>query len=848
MHSAKVNLSVVYRTPSYIIDDSIVNFVNSLDSCNFPSVLFGDFNIPEVDWQNFSFSSNIPDRFHKFVDSLRDSGFLQFVRSPTRCGNFLDLLFCNSSDLINLCYVTDFFGDLGYFTDHKSIICTLMCDYELLPSISTPRRDFSKADWPSIVDYFAAINWNMLFSDTSCLSANDFWNVFIQQCNFAISAFVPMTSLKKRRSFISNKTKNAYGKYQRLRKRFLNSHSVIDKYFMRLAFNLYRKSRRFDYIVSESRIVSKTGSRKFWSFARSRIGKAKIDSSFKNRHNVRCNTDAAKCEALAEHFEHVYSHPTAVDSNSFNNLPVLTGSECRVVFTVDIVQKILKNCKNDYCSGPDELPNIFLRNLYLPLSFPLCTIFNVSYHTAQLPDIWLHSRVSCINKIPKPISVNDFRPISISSSCCKAMESIIVNHLMCHLQSSDFFSTSQFGFLPKRDCQLQLIKCLHDWCSSLDVSVPVDCIYLDLKKAFDSVDHEILLTKLSKLNLSVYLLNWIRSWLYNRTQFIRYNNSDSRTINVPSGVPQGSILGPLLFVIFINDLPNIVKHSQIMLFADDCKLYRKISSINDHFLLVSDLYNVSQWCKRNRLSVNLSKCAVMHFGSNNSTFDYYIDNTVLATVTCYRDLGILINNKLSFDDHIKDIIRRASIRCSVIRRSFKIKNQNLQLLMFKSFVLPLLEYASCSFNSIGFTLSEKLESVQRKFTRYILCHNDFHLSYTERLVKFNLFSLSDRRLVNDMVQMFRLVKSLVSFDMAQLNLSFNTVNRGHNYKLHMLGSNTDLMRKFFTCRSILIFNSLNSNTLKVHTVKSFRNSLLRDSSFICKLSDAGKTLCENLFN
>lgn len=286
----------------------------------------------------------------------------------------------------------------------------------------------------------------------------------------------------------------------------------------------------------------------------------------------------------------------------------------------------------------------------------------------------------------------------------------------------------------------------NDLFSSLDRGSFIDCIFLDFEKAFDTVCHRLLLLKLSRLNIDPYLLKWIECFLDKRTQFVSANNSVSPTCFVTSGVPQGSVLGPLLFLIYINDLPEKLT-SNIRLYADDCVIYREITNPDDSFLLQSDLNTISSWCNQWLMKLNVKKCKMMKFsrGSAVSTSSYKINNTILSSVTSYKYLGVHITNNLSWQTHIEYVTNSANRTLGFLRRNFSRAPSSLKLTLYKTLVRSKLEYASSIWDPSTAQLTYLLEAIQNRSARFIVCNYSRSASVSAIKTSLHLPDLSSRR-------------------------------------------------------------------------------------------------------
>ena len=263
---------------------------------------------------------------------------------------------------------------------------------------------------------------------------------------------------------------------------------------------------------------------------------------------------------------------------------------------------------------------------------------------------------------------------------------------------NNILSNHQFGFVSGRSTITQLLVTINDWLFNLDNDVPIDAAYMDFRKAFDTVPHQRLLDKLKGYNISGPILNWINSFLSERTQFVKINNSQSSKIKVTSGVPQGSVLGPTLFIYFINDLPNTSSNTPIKIFADDTKVYKGIKNEDDIKELQNTIDEMFEWTQKWLLKFNKEKCKILHLGRNNKKTDYYIgtgnQRIPLEETELEKDLGVHIDQNLNFKEHIKNTVKKASYTSYKILKNFTFRNDNILVPLFKSLVRPILEYGN----------------------------------------------------------------------------------------------------------------------------------------------------------
>ena len=246
---------------------------------------------------------------------------------------------------------------------------------------------------------------------------------------------------------------------------------------------------------------------------------------------------------------------------------------------------------------------------------------------------------------------------------CKIFEKVVKNKLCNHLLENDLLSEHQFGFVPGRSCVTQLLVTIQEWMKNLDEGLVTDVAYMDFRKAFDAVPHKRLIYKLQKYGIDGNLLLWIKDFLSQRTQYVKVNDSKSDVLPVISGVPQGSVLGPMLFVYYINDLPNSCAVN-CKIFADDTKAFTQIRNDNDILLLQNSIDSMFTWTQTWQLNFNAAKCKILHIGEKNPHHTYYIgqgnERGPLETTNLEKDLGVLVDSNLNFEEHIQAAINKSS--------------------------------------------------------------------------------------------------------------------------------------------------------------------------------------------
>ena len=377
--------------------------------------------------------------------------------------------------------------------------------------------------------------------------------------------------------------------------------SSTKEYEMSLATDKKNPKRLFSYINSKQS---------------TRVGiMAMNDTDDETRTN---STDIAN--VLNNHFGSVFVKDAHEEVLPVFELP----SPPNVLEYIKIERQVVKNKLESLVKhkaiGVDGVSPYVLNECSDGFSLPLTLLFNMSIEQGSLPSAWLEANVTPIFKKGSRLDPSNYRPVSLTSVICRVLESIVRDEMMNHLIKNDLISHRQHGFVPKKACVTNLLETVDFVTNNLHEKTPTDIIFLDFSKAFDKVSHRRLLLKLEAYGFKGQIHSWLSAFLSNRRQRVVLGDSESSWTNVLSGVPQGSVLGPMLFIVYINDLASKID-SVCKLFADDCKIMASLNSVEDVLRLQQDLDNVLAWCIEWKMVLNLKKCHVMHFGKKNTQND-----------------------------------------------------------------------------------------------------------------------------------------------------------------------------------------------------------------------------------
>ena len=421
------------------------------------------------------------------------------------------------------------------------------------------------------------------------------------------------------------------------------------------------------------------------------------------------------------------------------------------------------------------------------------------------------------------------RPISLLSIPAKCQERIVHNAIYSHV--APYLTKWQHGFVRGRSCTTQLVLSHHQWSKALDEGRQVDVIFLDFAKAFDRVAYDVLLQKLCNFGISGALLNWCQDYLSNREQRVVIDGVNSSWCSIPSGVPQGSILGPLFFVIFINDLPEVVTPGNtVSLYADDCKTSRVINGPVDHSLFQSDIDNIYRWSLQNRMEFNVKKCKLMRICKKRSPLlsDLHLNNSNLQSTSDFCDLGLVTNCNLSWNNHIDKITSKANRILGLIKRTCRgFKDVPTLRTLYLALVRSQLEFCSVVWSPYQASNITKLERIQRRATKLILKTTD---EYQQRREKLNLLSLEQRRFLFDVLFLYKALNGHIDIDLSNYVQFFKesdhyTLRRKDDCTLKKNYARTNIFKYSYFNRIVDMWNSLPHSVRRAHSVEIFKNSV-----------------------
>ena len=736
-------------------------------------MLAGDFNLPHASWPSGTPNQGATPEERKMLEiltNLSTQNFLvQVTDQPThRAGNILDLLFTNSPEK----FISVESTPTTPISSHNFVKYATTISSNSLPYEEYSRDDpfcevnlFSEeTNWQEIGAALHETNWTHEFQGKT---ATEMVSIILKKCGSLALMHAPKKIQRKHKfSRIPRHRRILMRKRTRLRKNFhmLTSTKRRHKTRVKLADieqklqDSYRSQEKYDEDKAITNI--KSNSKYFFSYARR---KAKIHcpiGPLLDSAGTMNSKPDEMAKILSDQYESAFSKPANItlDLNS-------TATECLddIYFTEEDIMKSIDEVANNAAPGPDGFPAVMLKTCKKELAKPLYILWRHSLSTGEIANELKVSNITPIHKGGSRHIPKNYRPVALTSHLIKIFEKIVRRALVNYIEAHNHMNPNQHGFRAGHSCLSQLLQHQDRITQLLEEGLNVDVVYLDFSKAFDKLDIKITLQKLLNMGVTGRLFCWIQTFLSGRNQCVIVDGVRSDMVPVCSGVPQGSVIGPLLFLILLNDIDRETNYAHVSSFADDTRVSSGIRSAQDVGNLQNDLNKIFEWAQTNNAFFNADKFECLRYGpdENLKQNTNYLSSSgnPIQYKDIVRDLGVNMSQDATFSEHIKNIVISANTKCGWILRTFRTRDQMPLITLWKSLVAPILDYC-CQLWSPGTPgLIQSLERVQNSFFNKIagMASRD----YWEQLGVLRMSSLQRRRERYTCIYVWKILEGLL---------------------------------------------------------------------------------------
>ncbi len=777
----------VHRSQAFELSQAITKIESAIEAVQgTPTIIAcGDFNLPNIDWTEGQ-PHDTRNQLAATLSSFQSRQLLsQMVKNPThKSGNILDLIFTNNRQLFNEihCLPTSKSDHLivEIATHFKSHFAKAQQTNRKYYNIFDETNFFSEdVDWDGIRSNLQ--NPELLAGLNQLNTAAEKLDYLIESCEKIGAAHAPKKKTgqsKKRlvprdRRILMRRRRKVFK--QLTRSQPPSKKKKLDDELITIEEKLQESYTRYnDHQEKKAVEAIKRNPKYFFSYVKKFSKVRTAIGPLLNKAGKYISDNKEMADTLGAQYQSVFSTPRTEPVNPHelfdddNDPAKLTD----ITFSPSDIITAIEDISPNSAAGPDGFPAIFLRNCKEELATPLHLIWRQSLDERidPVPSRVKQSLICPTHKGDSTALPKNYRPVALTSHLVKLFEKIVRKHIVEHMDKNNLFNQSQHGFRSGRSCLSQLIAHYDKILSILEEGSNVDVIYLDFAKAFDKLDFNITLQKLKQLGVDGKVGRWLHSFLTNRYQTVIVNGEKSDPVLVTSGVPQGSVIGALLFLILIGDIDAEVAHAFLSSFADDTRLGKEISTPQDAIQLQQDLEKVYQWAIENNMEFNDSKFELLRYGQNSelqqSTTYTSNTNNPIASKSSTKDLGVTMSASAEFKDHIDSITDTVKDLTAWILRSFKTRSKSVMLQLWKSIVIPRLDYCSQLWNPSKAYLIKQLEELQKNFVRRI---NGFsNMDYHSALKKLKLYSLQRRRERYQIIYLWSIIESHVP------NISDNT--------------------------------------------------------------------------
>ena len=782
--------------------------------------VIGDFNLSSVSWPYDPEVNIISDGTERlFLDTFNSLGFTQKIEQVTHTkGKTLDLLLTNDEQLIDNIHVHDFNSICK--SDHAPISFEVKTKIKRKKPAKRKCYNFKRANWEALNTELRGVIWDSMLDRVEPDLA---WTLFKTKLFECVDRNIPQITVKSefQPPWFDSELFQACQAKETARRNFKRTKSKLDEIKFKNSRRNFKslanqKMRDNMYNSDDPALITK----KFWSHYKFANNSRRIPERMYRNTQYR-TSPLDKANLFNEYFCDQFSE------RSFYNIDIDYANDeiFDISFCPAQIGRLLSKINSNKANGPDKIHGKILKNCSASLAYPLSLLFKLSYNTGIVPGEWKLANVVPIHKKGPKENIENYRPISLTSLIMKTFERMLKEKIL--YLTNDKINEHQHGFLGKKSCTTNMAGFCDSLALSLNDCARTDVVYFDFAKAFDSVNHDILLFKLKHyFDIDGRLLKYIKNYLNGREQQVVIGNCTSSRSTVLSGVPQGSILGPILFVLFINDLPiGLSPGTEAMLYADDTKVWRTITSENDHAILQSDIDYLHMWSLMNKMNFHPQKCKVVSVANRpppllgilpNVQYFYFLGDVILEYVDSEKDLGVDINPTLNFGLQHDRLIAKANQQFGLTKRTcFFVNDFRRKRTLYLSLIRSQFEHCSPIWRPTNQTMISKFEAFQKKCIKWILSeepvHYHSHETYLIKCREARVLPLVKRFDLNDLTLFYKVVYGLIPLELPEYLTFFDGQSRLRSCHLDNLSLVSTIKPRTNSCLSIKHNSSLNKS-------------------------------------
>jgi exonuclease III len=829
-------VGVLYRPPDSVLETfftSLNSVLNRVSGQDHHTYLMGDFNVNLLN----------PRGGHprQLIDLMNDHHFKQLIDKPTRSTS-------HSSTLIDHIYtttnkVTDSgVLDLG-ISDHDLVYCIHKGYVPRPPPKVINTRQWKQFNADAFLLELELFPWSVLEAFDS---VDDSWSVLQHTLCSIFDKHAPQVTRRVRGESVPWMTDairaNIYQRDHFRKKSCKDKDPYLREQYrkFRNRVNISIRTAKRDYFDG----LIQENARKpdmLWKTLKSMLPKQKSKNITKLEINGQpVNNSQGICTAFNSFFTTIgaklaarFGPPTTRQTSGgaretkfkFNSIPAQS------------IEKELRNLSAKKAGGIDCIPSKICKLAAPVIAQPLHYLFNTSLEKGMLPNQWKWGKVTPIYKDGPETNPTNYRPITVLPVIMKVFEKFVHNQLYQYVKENNILNPFQSGFRPAHSTSTALLDVTEYLYGNMDKGLLTGVIFLDLKKAFDTVDVDILLHKLSDIGVDDIVYQWFHDYLKTRRQSVFLNGTTSASMPIDYGVPQGSILGPLLFTLYINDLPKALTQTKVVLYADDTAIFYASKDIHEiQKALTDDLFRAQTWLDENKLTLNASKTKTMLFGTpqrlrRSLHFKIETADYTLEHVSVFKYLGAWLDSSLNWEHHINKMHSKVSQRLGVLKRVRPYMSVKTTKLLYNALVLPLLDYVNVIWSNCGKTLFDRVQRIQNRAARTILrCHP--RTSKADMLSTLGWLSCKQRTDMHSAIMYYKILNDLAPPYLTNLITRVDQIhnhntrsNSGKNMFIPPIKSNSG--KKCFSYSGAILWNSIPTQTRNSNTLPAFRSAYLK---------------------